>query len=55
MYYTFTVFEKIISNNNLKVIDIELNEINGGSIEVVVAKKTSERKSNIKKIEPSCP
>ena len=50
MYYSFTVFEKIISNNNLKVIDIELNEINGGSIEVVVAKKTSERKSNIKKI-----
>ena len=51
MYYTFTVFEKIISNNNLKVIDIQLNEINGGSIEVVVAKKTSARRSIIKKIE----
>ena len=27
-YYTFTVFEKILNKNGLKVIDFELNEIN---------------------------
>ena len=32
MYYTFSVFEEILLNNKLKVIDIKLNEINGGSI-----------------------
>ena len=47
MYYTFGVFEKILLNNNLKVIDIRLNEINGGSIEVIVAKSKSKIKSNI--------
>ena len=38
-YYTFTVFEKILNKNGLKVIDFELNEINGGSIEVIITKK----------------
>ena len=47
MYYTLGVFEKILLNNNLKVIDIKLNEINGGSIEVIVAKSKSKIKSNI--------
>ena len=53
MYYTFRVFEKILVNNNLKVIDIKLNEINGGSIEVIIAKNKSKRAINtalIKKI-----
>ena len=53
MYYTFEVFEKILSNNNLKVIDIKLNEINGGSIEVIITKKNNKRWINtnlIKKI-----
>ena len=38
MYYTFSVFEKIIIANKLRVIDIKLNEINGGSIEVSIVK-----------------
>ena len=38
MYYSFSVFEEILINNNLKVVDINVNEINGGSIEVIIAK-----------------
>ena len=49
-YYDFTVFEKIINKNGLKVIDYKLNEINGGSIEVVISKNNSKRKINIKSI-----
>ena len=30
---------KLYPNNNLKIIDFSLNEINGGSIEVICAKK----------------
>ena len=45
-YYTFSVFEKILINNNLKVLDVKINEINGGSIEVLIAKINSKRISN---------
>jgi NDP-4-keto-2,6-dideoxyhexose 3-C-methyltransferase len=45
-YYTFSVFEKILINNSLKVLDIKINEINGGSIEVVIAKINSKRIPN---------
>ena len=44
MYYTLTVFEKILKNNNLKVLDAQLNEINGGSIELIISKKNCKRK-----------
>jgi NDP-4-keto-2,6-dideoxyhexose 3-C-methyltransferase len=47
MYYTLGVFEQILLNNNLKVINIKLNEINGGSIEVTIAKNKSRRMRNI--------
>ena len=50
MYYTFNVFEKILNNNKLRVIDIKLNEINGGSIEVSIVKNKSKRVSNTKLI-----
>ena len=50
MYYSYSVFEKILLKNRLKVIDIKLNEINGGSIEVIIAKIKSKRISNIKLI-----
>ena len=50
MYYTFSVFEKILNNNDLKAIDIGINEINGGSLEVVIAKKNSIRPVNLKVI-----
>ena len=51
VYYTLDTFNKILSKNNLKVIDFNLNEINGGSIEVFCAKKSSKFKTYSKKIE----
>lgn len=50
MYYTLSVFEEILINNKLKVVDIKLNEINGGSIEIIIAKTQSKMNSNIKLI-----
>lgn len=49
-YYTLTVFKNIIEKNNLKIIDVSLNEINGGSIEVICGKKKSKFNINKKKI-----
>ena len=53
VYYTFNVFEDIVKKNNLKVIDYQLNEINGGSIEIIIAKNNFKRNpntANIKKL-----
>ena len=49
-YYSLTTFEKIIKKNGLKIIDFNLNEINGGSIEITCAKKSSKISPNLKKI-----
>ena len=38
-YYTLNTFKKIAEKNGFKIIDVSFNEINGGSIEVVCAKK----------------
>ena len=43
MYYTYEVFEKILINNNLKVLNVKFNEINGGSIEVIISKMNNKR------------
>ena len=43
-YYSLTTFNKILKNNNMKVIDLSFNEINGGSIEVICGKKNSKIK-----------
>ena len=40
-YYSLTTFNKILKKNNMKAIDLSFNEINGGSIEVICAKKNS--------------
>ena len=50
VYYSLSTFNKIISNNNLKIIDFSINEINGGSIEVLCAKKNSDFKINKNRI-----
>ena len=50
VYYSLSTFNKIISKNNLKIVDFTLNEINGGSIEVICAKKKSKFASNKNKI-----
>ena len=49
-YYTLTTFQNIISKNGLKILDVNFNEINGGSAEVVVAKKNSKYSPLNKKI-----
>ena len=49
-YYTLTTFQKIINKNGLKLVDVSFNEINGGSVEVVCAKKNSKIKPNFNKI-----
>ena len=41
-YYSLNVFKKIAEKNNLKVLDFKLNEINGGSIEIICSKKKSD-------------
>ena len=38
-YYNLKVFKKIIEKNGLKLLDLRLNEINGGSIQLICAKK----------------
>ena len=40
-YYNLTVFKSIVEKNNLKIINIRMNEINGGSIEIICAKRES--------------
>ena len=50
-YYSLTVFNEIIKNNNLKIVNIKLNEINGGSIEIICSKKDSKFKEKKKKLE----
>lgn len=49
-YYTLTTFNQIIKKNGLKIIDVNFNEINGGSAEVIVARSVSKEKPNYKKI-----
>ena len=49
-YYSLGTFQQIAKKNNLKVIDVNLNEINGGSIEVICAKKGAKFKEQKKKI-----
>jgi len=50
-YYTLTSFNKIITKNGLKVLDISFNEINGGSIEIICSKTNSRHKPKKEKIE----
>ena len=52
VYYSLSTFNKIISKNNLKIVDFSLNEINGGSIEVICAKKIviSKKKNKIQSL-----
>jgi hypothetical protein len=50
-YYTLSTFKSIVTKNGLKILDCNLNKINGGSIEIICAKKKSHIKSQEKKIE----
>ena len=46
-YYTLSVFKKIAEKNDLKIIDFSFNIINGGSIEIICAPKSSKIKPKI--------
>ena len=48
-YYTLTSFENYYKHN-LKIVDLSFNEINGGSIEIICAKKSSKIKVQNDKI-----
>ena len=50
IYYSLTTFNNIAKKNNLKIINFSINEINGGSIEIVCSRKDSNYKSNFIKI-----
>ena len=50
-YYTLNTFANILEKNNLKILDFELNEVHGGSIEITCAKKKSTHKIFKNKIE----
>ena len=49
-YYTLTTLNNILRKNGLQINDVNFNEINGGSAEVIVTKKNSKIKVNIDKI-----
>ena len=49
-YYTLRSFEKIISKHNLQILDFSFNEINGGSVEIICAKKIVPISQKLKKI-----
>jgi len=49
-YYSLKQIEWMLERNELKIFDIELNEINGGSFRVYVCHKENPRKINEEKI-----
>lgn len=40
-YYSLNVVKNLLESNNLKILDVEFNQINGGSFAVTAAKKNS--------------
>ena len=49
-YYSSKIMISMCNNNNLKIIDIMKNNINGGSTQYYITKKNSEQRINKKKI-----
>src|SRR5258708_6883902 len=41
-YYSFTVLNNLLAANGLKVIDVELNDVNSGSFRVYIAHKKNQ-------------
>ena len=50
-YYSFKSFENLIKNTNLKILDYEINSINGGSINFNLSLKNSKNKVHFQKLE----
>ena len=49
-YYTLTTFNNLIKKHDLKIIDFQINDINGGSIEIVCSKKINKIKPKVDKL-----
>ena len=49
-YYSFDVIKSMLGSNNLKLINVYKNNINGGSLGLVISHKLSRFKVNFKKI-----
>ena len=48
-YYSLSIVSKMIQNNDLKLLDVEKNDINGGSLSLIIAhKETIYRQNKIK-------
>ena len=45
-YYTLTTFNNLIKKNGLKIVEFNFNEINGGSVEIICAKKSNKLRGN---------
>jgi SAM-dependent methyltransferase len=50
-YYSLKVLKKLFENQNLKIIDVSLNSINGGSFAITVVHKDSSFKVKVKEID----
>ena len=50
-YFSLRSFENLIKQTNLKILDYELNSINGGSINFNLSLNSSKKKINSKKLE----
>jgi len=46
-FYSFTVIKNLIENNGMRVIDVQMNSINGGSFAVTACKADAHYKSNM--------
>lgn len=49
-YYTLTTFNNLIKKHGLKIIDFQINDINGGSIEIICSKKINKIKPKVDKL-----
>ncbi|MEI6020237.1 MAG: class I SAM-dependent methyltransferase [Bacteroidota bacterium] len=45
-FYSFKVVKELLEKNNLRVIDVQMNSVNGGSFAVTACKKNADYKSN---------
>ncbi|MDA9285251.1 class I SAM-dependent methyltransferase [Pseudomonadales bacterium] len=45
-YYSLNVVKKLVEQQDLKIIDVQMNSVNGGSFAVTVSKKSSSIKPN---------
>lgn len=45
-YYSFTVVKRLVEDHGLKIIDVQMNGINGGSFAVTASRVDSKHKSN---------